>query len=322
MKSLLFLLLFTALNAHAAKIISIDGQETQNGGGAAEQTFAYALTKLKVVYRMCLAVDDCVRVKEQREILAKIHASIDQELANPGLIRFKASWWPDFMRDGQMRVAVTGSKVGDTIYLNRDMIYTRRGEALVPYTMGEAISLLTHELGHHQGEKDHDLLDQLGANVRAFFESESETIVMDPFTNRYPGFDIRLNAFHTRQPAFPYAHESIFLLSVGEAFFDLNPDIWPQMSCSAIAPMPAQVAGFRFFQMHWSDQVTVEGDRVRYLLEAKVWVECIARYNDGHISHMAIPHRARLFLDFMPFENGSLVYVDHSLRLELAPEKQ
>jgi hypothetical protein len=324
MKALILALALFSVNAAAeSKIIIVEGQETQNGGGAAEQTFAYALTVLKPLYQMCLAVDDCVKVKEQRAILQKIHDSMDQELASPALLRFAATWWPEFMRDGQVRVAVTGSKVGDTIYLNRDLIYSRRGTALIPYSVSEALSLLTHELGHHQGEKDHELLDMLGANVRAFFDQSKETLVLDLFANRFASSDIRLNVFHTRQTFTPYAYTSAFWLSVGESFFDLNPDIKRQMSCdAAIASVPTKLNGFRFFQMHWGERVGLPNGRIQYPVEAKVWVECAVSFPDGHTSYMAIPHRARLFLDFIPVGDGNLIYVDRSLRVDLVPEKQ
>lgn len=324
MKSLIIILfLFSLSAAGAMKMITVDGQETQNGGGAAEQTFAYALTVLKPLYQMCLAVDDCVRVKERREILQKIHDSMDEELASPALLRFAPTWWPDFMRDGQVRVAVTGSKVGDTIYLNRDMIYTRSGDVLVPYSLSEAVSLLTHELGHHQGEKDHELLDMLGANVRAFFDKSKETIVIDPFASRFAGTDIRLNVFHTRETKVPHAHLSTFWLSVGEYFFDLNPDIRRQLNCnSAISSVPSEMKGFRFFQMHWGERSTLPNGRIQYPLEAKLWLECAVKMQNDYVFHMAVPHRARVFFDFIPVGDGQLVYVDHSLKVELSPERQ
>lgn len=318
---LIAILFFLSTQSFGAKIIALEGQETQNGGGAAEQTFAYALTVLKPIYQMCLAIEDCVKVKEHREILEKIYASIDEELASPALLRFASTWWPDFIRDGQVRVAVTGSKVGDTIYLNRHMIYHRRGAALVPYSLGEAVSLLTHELGHHQGEKDHELLDMLGANVRVFFDKQRETLAVDPFANRFASSEIRLNIFHTRQTTMPFAHKSTFWLSVGDAFFDLNDDIRRQMNCSAIASAPTLLKGYRFFQMHWGDRITMRNGRVLHPLEARVWVECSVRFDDGKISHMAIPHRARLTFEFEQVDSGTLEYIDHSLKLILVPEK-
>lgn len=65
-----------------------------------------------------------------------------------------------FLLDGQIRIAKTGSNVGDPVFINRDMI--KDGEI----DIATAAAVLVHELGHHQNASNHQLLDRLGAKVR------------------------------------------------------------------------------------------------------------------------------------------------------------
>lgn len=315
MKSLIFILTLLALGAPApASTRMLEGQETQNGGGAAEQNFAYALTILSPVYKMCLSISHCVKNEDQRKILEKIHSSLSRELANPMLLRFLPGEWKDFFRDGQVRVAVTGSQVGSTIYLNRNLIYRKEGDDIVPYSLGEAIGLLTHELGHHQGEGNHDLLDLLGANVRAFYESKKETHTVDNFAGHFMNAVIRLEAFHFRDAEAPYAFHSKFWLYAGSRYFDLNEDVRRQMSCPAVGGSKQTLRGYRFYQMHWEEPVTLKSGRIQYPLSARLLVQCEFETPGGKSEYISLPHRARITFDFLPIES-LLFYFNGSLKL-------
>lgn len=74
------------------------------------------------------------------------------------------------LADAAHRLAITGSEVGGTIDWNTDLIES--------VSLGDAVALITHELGHHHGYKDtaDRPLDQLGSKVRALFEAQTETI--------------------------------------------------------------------------------------------------------------------------------------------------
>lgn len=64
-----------------------------------------------------------------------------------------------FFLDGQVRIAKTGSNLGDVIYLNKDMVEANNVD------ITEAVAVLAHELGHHIGIKDHQRLDRFGAKL-------------------------------------------------------------------------------------------------------------------------------------------------------------
>lgn len=68
-----------------------------------------------------------------------------------------------FFIDGQVRVAKTGDDVGDPIFINTDII-----NAATELDMGTAAAILTHEFGHHHAVMDHQVLDRIGAKIRAF----------------------------------------------------------------------------------------------------------------------------------------------------------
>jgi hypothetical protein len=291
-----------------------EGGETQNGGGAAEQNFGYALAILKPLYEMCLSEGNCVRSDSQAVILNGILNHLDEELRADTILRFESGATdPErFFLDGQVRIAVTGLTVGSPIYVNRDLIYRRDGASVTPYAVSEAVGVLTHELGHHQGITDHDTLDVLAGNVRAFFESSQDHLRLDTFTDFFDEAHVVLNVFHTRDDAAPYAHRSHFWLSVDSRVFDLNAEIQKKLRC----PEPGmRLAGFRFSHMGWGDASVVSNGRLTIPLDARVWIEC-AGSAAGAPSYESKQYIATIRFPFRV--NGRrLDYVENSLELSL-----
>lgn len=82
---------------------------------------------------------------------------------------------PGFFRiEGQIRVAKTGDGVGDPIYLNTDLLYFPVSGEVRAADIPLCVSILAHELGHHQGVKDHALLDVLGSKLQSLLLMQSQ----------------------------------------------------------------------------------------------------------------------------------------------------
>ena len=90
---------------------------------------------------------------------------------------------PFFIIQDDVKVAVTGLKYGDLIYINRDLInqYLINPHAK-PFTFQEALSILVHEFAHHLGQTDHQMLDQLGKRVASNQWLSTQFVPIDPRT--------------------------------------------------------------------------------------------------------------------------------------------
>lgn len=163
----LIVLLFLSLRALA-------GDEV-GGAGIAENNAMYAWNNLESFLSLCLEGTDCKLTPKELEILGKIRDAMPAEKRNKNPIVFRAEHLSPgfFLVDGLVRIAKTGYHVGDTIYLNLDLCYPQPQAASIPLLpppdrpldIPLAIAIIIHELGHHQGEKDHAALDVLGSKV-------------------------------------------------------------------------------------------------------------------------------------------------------------
>jgi hypothetical protein len=259
-------------------VTAFAGGETQNGGGAAEQNFAYAFSILSPLYKMCLATDQCVSNAAQKKILQAISDHLGVEQAVADLIRFDSGKANParFLLNGQMRIAETSLTYGSPIYVNRDMIYRHNGDDVTPYSVSEAVGVLTHELGHHTGEKDHDILDLLGGGVRAFFELQQDRVRLDTFTDPWDLADVALNAFHVRQEMAPFAYRSLMWLSVGDKVYDLNDEVKNKLKCPKGDNGAGTLLGYRLSHLRWNDAGPYLNGIVQIPLEGQVWIECSA----------------------------------------------
>ncbi|MCX6124359.1 MAG: hypothetical protein NTV34_06360 [Proteobacteria bacterium] len=77
-------------------------------------------------------------------------------------------------------MAKTGSEIGSPIYINRDLIYTEQVGRWSALTVLECIPILVHELGHHQGEAPHTVLDLLGVKVQTLLSKNYSVAEFDP----------------------------------------------------------------------------------------------------------------------------------------------
>lgn len=287
------------------------GGETQNGAGAAEQNFAYALTLLKPLYRECLASESCLRIPAQKAVLKMIYENVDGELKSGSPLRFIPGA-DSFKIDGQVRIAFTDLQVGALIFINQDLIYSNRNGQVVPYSVSEAISVLTHELGHHVpllGE--HDFLDSLGAQVRAYFEQERQEVIRETFLDTFSSSKISLSLLHSSNSRIT---EKTWL-NVDGVIHNTD-EILKGLNCVGLQAIEnMSVKSARLFDMRWSEEMKSLGEgRQELSVEGQALVNCAGKYFYG-----AVRYRVKIVFVFDQVVNGlamKFVYEPHSVRVE------
>lgn len=266
------------------------GQETRNGEGIAEQSFAYAYLNLERIYSLCKVSSFCLRSQEERNLLSAIHAALPREYASPHQLRFESGEKNPsrFLINGQFRVAVTGNQVGNPIYINTDLLYRHGSDNRLEYLdFNAAVGILTHELGHHQGEKDETKLDLLGAQLRAFSLEKMERIQLDTYaddsTDVDHGIKLALMALHSDVP---YAHcctegpESWLLVTDGRGIYSFDSLLSSRMKCPIGPKNPsgneAKVRGFRLYNLRWERWHFASPKRIEkvFPLRASLLLEC------------------------------------------------
>ena len=163
-----------------------------NGGGIAESNFVHAYTRLYKLIDNCLSSDFCSRNEREFYDLLTIREATSDNFRTTSRLEFTT---PDktpgifFTNDSDVvRLAVTGNKETDPIYVNLDILYTQKdGKSYPALSYGEIVSILIHEIGHNVKIKgDHAHLDFLGSLVRDFMEKKfvsHEYLVFDTVFN-------------------------------------------------------------------------------------------------------------------------------------------
>lgn len=146
-------------------------------------TFPFVNKQLKKILNLCLQDHLCNLLTEEKALISSIQLSQDTEnKLNAELIRFDSSKNnPNlFLKDGNTRIAVTGDNVGDSIFINLDLVYQNdKYGSPHPISLNQIIAILIHELGHHHGIKNHSSLDQLGLKVGNYFLAKIQWIAIN-----------------------------------------------------------------------------------------------------------------------------------------------
>jgi len=171
--------IFTMIFSIPANFLAA-GDHAGNGGGSAEQNIVYAYQYLDQFIANCLNNSVCGISANDKIILERIKASLIQEGPAQDLFLFRTSTEENFVLDGAMRVAKTGSSVGSKVYINRDMIYEVNNGKSSAMGIPQAVGLLIHELGHHHEISDHTYLDLLGVKLRIFLQRSAIFLNFDP----------------------------------------------------------------------------------------------------------------------------------------------
>jgi hypothetical protein len=171
MKKTIFVLSLVLLSFPSARA---GGSEVGNGGGLAEKNLLFAYTNLPKFISLCLETPLCRLSADEKTLLEGIGLSLSKEQEKVGQLVFQTS--SDFFKiDGLIRIAKTGNRIGDPIYLNSDLLYTATGPGqFKALDIPMALSILIHELGHHQGVQDHARLDLLGTKMQILAMTDSQ----------------------------------------------------------------------------------------------------------------------------------------------------
>ena len=154
-----------------------------NSATVSHAVFEAVWEERSLFFSLCLAprlAAVCQLDADEKTLLQKIVTSLPQE--SGGLIFDSESTHPQrFQLQGEAvpRTAVTGSRVGDAIYLNEKRLFeedaTGGHHPFLPYA---AASLLLHELAHHHGlrgsaEEEHQAIENFSAKYEQGLRSGS-----------------------------------------------------------------------------------------------------------------------------------------------------
>ena len=260
--SLAVLVACFGLSAHA---ILFGGDYVGNGGGLAEKNFLVAWENMEDYAQPCLTTDLCKLDDTQRSLLQKILAAMPQERMNPNPLIFQSEKQNPgtFILDCALKVAKTGSKIGDPIYVNTDLIYTTNSFGNSQATsVPMALAILIHEVGHHISSATHAELDLLGVRVSLVLQDRIQTTPLLPWNSQISAMIIQPTALQS----FPQ-----ILLTVGDSVVNISEQFRLAVYCPRfdipipILPFPdlqfgrTPPDGSMFHNVHW-DKTSRDGD--------------------------------------------------------------
>ncbi|MGZ3771578.1 MAG: hypothetical protein ACXVCP_18620 [Bdellovibrio sp.] len=236
-----FLLLSTHLKAFQG-----GGSDAGNGGGLAEKNLIFAYDNLSTFLTLCLEPDHCTLKADERILLEKILNAFPQEQKTE-LQFISSKEKPDFfILEGQPKIAKTGNKIGDIIYINQEMLYPLNGKGeyqVIDVPM--AAMILIHELGHHHGVIDHNKLDQLGNRVANFLYAHS--LKAEFWNGNAALITYQLNRVHSDEDKKKLEYFDQVTLQINSELFNLSKDIKNKIHCPNLSTEPV---GLRLYNLH------------------------------------------------------------------------
>lgn len=242
LKSILFFaLLFCRTYAFADKV----GQ----GAGLSENNIIFVYENIEKYLRFCLSSNDCVSSGSESEVLTRILDSMPEERKQSLQVIFKSHRRDGiFWVDGQIRVAKTWDAVGAPIYFNLDMLYAVNKDGITtPITLPTALSLLVHEFGHHQGVRNHDWLDRLGARVSRVLLGHVHSNGLNPERSNV---EVQWIDFNSSSRA---ENQTQVLISDGHDLYDMTEEVGTNFQCPLIGGQPTQLVGLTLFNLSWKN---------------------------------------------------------------------
>jgi hypothetical protein len=228
------------------------GVVANNGGGLAEQNILFAWVSLNTFWDACVSEKECGLTIPEQKVLIDIKQDYAAELKGAGIKFLSGAENPGvFELDGQglPRTAVTGDKVGYPIYFNTDRLYPVVNGVSSALDILTAVSLLVHELGHHQGIKDHTFLDKLGGKIKAYAAKQAEAIDLKKFGQ--PLF--RVEAYNPYQDTYFMASSfesgvtARLTIKNQHQVFDFSKEVLATATC----PEPSKPESSRIESLSW-----------------------------------------------------------------------
>jgi hypothetical protein len=240
-----------ALNSYNAAFAG-GGAEAGNGGGIAEKNILYAYLNFDSYLDLCLRTRLCRLTSQESKLLGEIRESLPREKASPSQIVFRSEKVAPgfFLIQGQVRVARTGDEVGNPIYVNSDLLYTELdNHQFKAVDVPMAISILTHEFGHHHGAKDHQALDLLGSKLQSFFLLQSQRAEL--WNGQIVLHTFQFNVVTRDEDKDDLRHVDQVVLSYRDALTNLTPEILTKVHCLDLkTPTDTPVLGLRIYNLH------------------------------------------------------------------------
>lgn len=238
------------------------------GAGIAENNILYAWQNLGTFIDLCLGSPHCLLNDRESNSLVKIRDSLPKERESKEPILFKSGQQHGsfFIVDGLVRIARTGFHVGDPIYINVDLIYPVAAPASIPLLpppdrpldIPLAAGVLVHELGHHQGERDHAFLDGLGAKVNSGLRLYGHELDGGPRER-----ELVVTAFEfPGKPGELIARDSTEIRRFGR-------DVLATFTCKH-----STVKAFALWNLHWKGEKPVGGEISLRPMRARAVVTC------------------------------------------------
>ncbi|MDG0815174.1 hypothetical protein [Bdellovibrio svalbardensis] len=261
------------------------GDMVNNGGGIAEKNVFYAYEKLDKYILICLNSDACKLNERQKIVLRQILATLPREKSMQQLFFSSEKKMPGtYIIDGLVRVAKTGSEVGSPIYINSDLLYSRNeANSYDPVTIPEAVAILIHEMGHHQGSYSHEELDLIGVRASMLLQQKFISTPLIPWTSEISANVLNPNVVSS----FPEV-----LLNIGDDVLDISRMYEETAMCYAITipipilPLPdlellnKKPAGSLFHNVHW-DKFSEKGDTLTVRIIGNVSNNCVYKTDIG-----------------------------------------
>jgi hypothetical protein len=242
-----FLLIFLLMSSFSSSTWA--GEEVGNGGGIAENNVLFAYRNMGKYIQYCLSLKSCQADEEERDILASILESLPEEYQNKNQVRLLSGRkYPHIFRDNfeNDRFAVTGSKVGSVIYVNKDRLYQNSGGRITHTSLLQAISMLIHEFGHHHGVQNHVWLNALGARVARVMDANIIQVPLGPKAK-----NIIARVVQTNDPGENFSFDNV-MLSDGDKYFDLASIFSQTTSCPVVDSEILELIGLSIWQPHWA----------------------------------------------------------------------
>lgn len=230
------------------------------GGGIAENNVLYAYHHLDAIIDLCFhSHGGCSLEEKETLLLSKIRSSLPEEKKTVDQIVFlsEAKNPGFFIVEGQVRIAKTAYRIGAPIHFNQDLMYPK--EMAVPTSTGLvpndrpldiplAAAILIHELGHHQGEKNHTFLDLLGTKVQSVLRVYTQELDGGPEA-RY----LISNAYEYQTTG-----TSDLIVRDGEKIVNLTPYLLSNLKCPS-GYLPLQ---YSFWNLHWMQKTEFSGKQI------------------------------------------------------------
>ncbi len=305
---LVSLLSLTSIISHAG------GDLINNGGGIAEKNILYAYFNLDKFMLICLRSEVCKLNDDQKMLLQKISDSFPQERESGTQIQMQSEKKSPgaFMIDGSIRVAKTGSAIGSPIVINVDQLYTLNESGQYDaVTIPEAVAILIHELGHHQGSYSHETLDLLGVKVSLVVQKKFASTPMLPWSQ-----EVSAEVFNPpMNTAFP-----LLLLNIGDEVVDISELYRQTVRCHYISlPVPIfdvpdlpllsnTPLGSILSNLHWAKMTEGESS-LRVKIQGNISNKCSYRSNiqiRNNSYQMALSFKIRKLHDKWKYDPSSL----------------